>query len=268
MKRTRILGLKYHILALRAEGKSYREISMSLQKKYNLVVSYVTIGKYLEEWTRLANLPTRKSVQEQFLRLSHLDQHSELASRKDFYIQSLHHSKLGLYRDADFDARLFTAKQQELITDDDIYELLYTNTMLVAYFYSPRGGGSAACCECTGYFRAKHTDYQFDDVPDAESLHSDIVLPKALSLVYDWKNGMLYALVRSLIKKRVLDHFIKLAKDGERGRWFDVLSLDRLHEGVSEKEYPSAFDPLKTEETLDEATYFNYISDNGEKLIW
>lgn len=268
MKRTRILGLKYHILSLRAEGKSYREISQSLKDKYNLVVSYVTIGKYLEEWLKLSNLPTRHSVQEQFLRLSHLDQHAELARRKDFYIQSLHHSKLGLYRDADFDARLFTAKQQGLITDDDIYELLYTHTMFVAYFYSAKGGGAAACCECTGYFRAKHTDYQFDDVPDAESLHLDIVLPRALSLVFDWKNGMLYALVRSLIKKRVLDHFIKLAKDGEKGKWFDVLSLDRLHQGVSEKEYPSAFDPLKTEEMIAEANYFNYISDTGEKLVW
>ena len=197
-------------------------------------------------------------MQEQFLRLSHLDQHAELVRRKDFYIKSLHHSTLGLYRDADFDARLFTAKQKGLITDDDIYELLYTHTMFVSYFYSPRGGGSSSVCEATGYFRDRHTNYQFDDCADTHELHYEIVLPRALSLVFDWKNGQLYTLVRSLIKKRVLDYFIKLAKEGETGKWFDIVSLDRLHEAASEKEYPSAFDPTKEQEELDEPFYVNY----------
>ncbi len=258
MKRTRILGLKYHLLSLRSAGMSYRDMEQNLLEKFNLKVSYVTLRTYLEEWTRLSNLPTRKSVQEQFLRLSHDDQHRELASRREFYIKSLHHTPLGLYRDADFDARLFTAKQKGIITDDDIYELLHTHTMLTAYFYSPRGGGSAPVCEATGYFRSKHTDYQFDDVPDTESLHYDIACPRAMSLVFDWKSGMLYSLVRSLLKKRILDYFIQLAKDGERGRWFDVLSLDRLHEGVSEQDFPSAFNTEKTEDELDEPVYFNY----------
>jgi hypothetical protein len=258
MKRTRILGLKYHILSLRKEGKSYREISQSLLEKFNLDVSYVTLKTYLDEWLRLSNLPTRQSVQEQFLRLSHLDQHAELASRKDFYIKSLHHTPLGLFRDADFDARLFTAKQKGLITDDDIYELLYTYTMFVAYFYDSRGGGAAPCCEATGYFRDKYTQYQFDDVESTHDLHFDIVLPRALSLVFDWKNGMLYALVRSLLKKRVMDYFIRLAKDGEKGQWFDVLSLDRLNDATVERDYPSAFDPEKTEDYLEEPFYVNY----------
>lgn len=166
-----------------------------------------------------------------------------------------------MYRDTDFDCRLFTAKQNGLITDDDIYELLYTNTLFVSYFYDPRGGGSSACCECTGYFRDRHTDYQFDDVSDTESLHYDIVCPRAMSLVFDWKNGMLYSLVRSLIKKRVLDYFIQLAKDSEKGKWFDVVSLDRLHENVSEGNYPSAFDLLKTEDGIEEPVYFNYKSE-------
>jgi hypothetical protein len=256
MKRTRILGLKYHILSLRKEGKSYREISQSLKDKFNLDVSYVTVKTYLDEWLALSNLPTRKSVQEQFLRLSHLDQHAELSRRKDFYIQSLHHSKLGLYRDADFDCRLFTAKQKGLITDDDIYELLYTNTLFVSYFYDQRGGGSSAICEATGYFRDRHTDYQFDDCSDTHSLHYDIICPKAMSLVFDWKSGQLYTLVRSLIKKRVMDYFIKLAKDSEKGQWFDVVSLDRLHDGASEKDFPSAFNPTKEQEELDEILYY------------
>jgi hypothetical protein len=267
MKRTRILGLKYHILSLRKEGKSYREISQSLLEKFNLDVSYVTIRKYLDEWLRLSNLPTRQSVQEQFLRLSHLDQHAELERRKDFYIKSLHHTPLGLFRDADFDARLFTAKQKGLITDDDIYELLYTHTMFVAYFYDSRGGGAAATCECTGYFRDKFNQYQFDDVDGAHDLHFDIVLPRALSLVFDWKNGRLYALVRSLIKKRTMDFFIKLAKDGERGQWFDILSLDKLNDLAVERDYPSAFDPTKEMEEPEYPVYFNYTSTEGERPI-
>jgi hypothetical protein len=133
--------------------------------------------------------------------------------------------------------------------------------MLVSYFIDPRGGGSSACCECTGYFRDRHTNYQFDDAADTHALHYDIVVPKALSLVYDWKSGQLYTLVRSLIKKRCLDYFIKLAKDGETGKWFDVLSLDRLHDGASEKDFPSAFNPDKVEEYLDEPFYVNYTKE-------
>jgi hypothetical protein len=194
-------------------------------------------------------------VQEQFLRLSHQDQHKELEQRRDKYISSLHHAKLGLFRDADFDARLFTAKSLGIIDDDDIYELLYTHTMLTSYFYDPRGGGSAAICECTGYFQDKYTQYQFDDVPDGHALHYDVVAPRALTLVFDWKNGKLYSLVRSLIKKRVLDFFIKLARDGERGKWFEILSTDRLYENKSEQDFPSAFNPTKLEEELKEIEY-------------
>lgn len=189
------------------------------------------------------------------MRLSHQDQHKELEQRRDKYVSSLHHARLGLFRDADFDARLFTAKSLGVIDDNDIFELLYTHTMLTSYFYSPQGGGSAACCEATGYFKDRYTEYQFDDAPDTHSFHYDVVCPKALTLVFDWKNGKLYSLVRSLLKKRVLDYFIKLARDGEKNRWFDILSTDRLYENKSERDFPSAFNPDKIEEELEEVEY-------------
>jgi hypothetical protein len=124
-----------------------------------------------------------------------------------------------------------------MVQEDDIFELLYMNTMLVSYIYSPKGGGHAPCCECTAYFKDRWTQFQFDDAPQTHDLHYDIVLPKAQSLVFDWKNGALYGLFRSLLKKRVLDHFIGLAKSSEKGLLLDERSLDRLYLTQPEKMY-------------------------------
>jgi hypothetical protein len=237
MKRQKILGMKYYILALRKEGLGYRTISQRLLEKFNLKVSHQTIKVYLAQWDNLANLPTRQSIQNEFLRLSHLDQHVQLERRRKLYVEGLHHTPLSLARDSDFHARLFSALSQGTVQEDDIFELLYMNTMLVSYIYSPKGGGHAPCCECTAYFKERWTQFQFDDAPQTHDLHYDIVLPKAQSLVFDWKNGALYGLFRSLLKKRVLDHFIGLAKSSEKGLLLDERSLDRLYLTQPEKMY-------------------------------